>query len=152
MQHDFELLPRLDKVDETTQALRVLVEPVIGPQQAVAFEVAVAEALTNVVVHGYDGMADDSSISINLTTSPTELRIQILDHGTPGPADLYDKAPPLDEIDFMQESGRGLALVRHHSDKAIYTPSAKGNQLVLLFHKPQASQPTEGSSGRGKDP
>lgn len=152
MQHRCELLPRLDKVDETVQSLRVVVEPLIGPQQAVAFEVAVSEALTNVVVHGYHGSDEGGRISINLMASPTELQVRISDHGTPGPADLFDQVSPLDEIDFMQENGRGLSLIRHHADKAIYTPSTNGNQLILRFHLLQTAEPNENASGRGKDP
>ena len=151
MEHTFDVLPQLDKVDETVQALRVLAEPLIGPQHAVAFEVAVSEAVTNVVVHGYDGNAE-GDISVSLTANSSEVEVRIRDHGTPGPKDLFDRAPPLDEIDFMQESGRGLALIRHHSDAVTYTPSTDGNLLVLWFRRSQADHTKDAASGRGKDP
>ncbi|QBY01236.1 ATP-binding protein [Rhodophyticola sp. CCM32] len=133
MHHSFDLPPQLDEVDKAVQALRALVEPVLEPEQASCFEVAVSEALTNIVVHGYEGIQGGKTVSVQLDTDGQVLRLTIIDHGTPGPADLFETGPSLDEIDFMEESGRGLALIRHHADAVAYTPSVDGNRLILTF-------------------
>ena len=136
MHPTFELPPQLDAVDDVVQALRAEVEPVLGSLQAMAFEVAVSEALTNIVAHGHTGVAsgaDAGVISIQLSKQGAVVRLDIRDQGQPGPSDLYERAPSLDDIDMMQESGRGLALIRHHCDAVTYTPSADGNLLVLSF-------------------
>ena len=62
MHATFDLSPQLDDVDKVVQVLRAEVEPAIGVQQALAFEVAVSEALTNIVVHGYKGDVDGGTI------------------------------------------------------------------------------------------
>ncbi len=152
MKHAFKLPPQLGDVDEAVQALRALVEPVQGNQSAVAFEVAVSEALTNIVVHGYEGRANGSSISITLSVTASALELTIIDQAKPAPAHLYERAPLLDEIDFMQESGRGLALIRHHTDKVSYSPSSAGNKLVLTFPAPQTLKPNENRKEAGEDP
>lgn len=152
MQHTFDLSPQLDGVDKVVQALRAMAEPILGSQTAVAFEVAVSEALTNIVVHGYKGRDGGQDITIHLSSNPDALQVTLVDHGTPGPENLFDQGPDLHEIDFMQESGRGLALIRHHADAVSYTPSPNGNQLILKFNVVNDLETVEGVSKEGKDP
>lgn len=151
MQHTFDLPPQLDDVDKVVQALRAVAEPVLGSQTAVAFEVAVSEALTNIVVHGYKGQDDGQDIAIHLSSNQDALQVILVDHGTPGPENLFDEGPDLHEIDFMQESGRGLALIRHYADAVTYTPSPNGNQLILRFNVGHELEAVEGASIEGKN-
>lgn len=133
MQASFDMSAALHHVDAMVQALRAQVEPALGVQQALAFEGAVSEALTNIVVHGYKGTVGGAGILIELSTDGQGAQLTVRDQGRPGPSDLYETGPDLDKIDILEESGRGLALIRHHADTVNYTPSSDGNLLVLTF-------------------
>ena len=82
--------------------------------------------------------------SIQLSMGGHVVQLTIRDHGRLGPSDLYENVPSLDEIDIMQESGRGLVLIRHHTDTVTYTPALDGNRLVLTFRPSSRPLPDGG--------
>jgi anti-sigma regulatory factor (Ser/Thr protein kinase) len=124
--------PEAGAIDPTVRSIRAAAAPWLGADGADGLEVALSEALTNVVVHGYAAEAP-AKVRIGMTVEEAVIRIEIVDGGQPGPADLYESAPALDEIDLLEESGRGRALIRHFATTVHYRPAQGANRLTLTF-------------------
>ncbi len=92
---------------------------------------AVEEAVTNIILHGYDGQKGVITILI----SPNDRSVEII---------LQDDAPPFDPtqvpaprldlpLDERPLGGLGVYIIRKHSDEMTYRRTATGlNELTLV--------------------
>jgi serine/threonine-protein kinase RsbW len=104
----------------------------LGVDQEVISDVvlAVDEAVTNVIVHGYRGRP--GTIQVEVTREATDVVVRLRDHALPfdptgaRPPDL---ARPLEE---RPPGGLGIYLMRQYMDEVAYrlTPQG-GNELIL---------------------
>jgi serine/threonine-protein kinase RsbW len=100
-----------------------------SPAQLEAIRLAVSEAVTNAVVHGYRGA--DGEISLTLRIEDGELWVQVADAGCGA------LAPPL-----RPGLGWGLTLIAVSSDRfAIAERSDGGTELRMRFGLADPSQP-----------
>jgi anti-sigma regulatory factor (Ser/Thr protein kinase) len=123
----FRIHARLEDIQQLTQFVRAYATARGLDKVAVDdLELAVAEASSNVVVHGYaDGRGE---LSVELTYADPLLRLELIDAGTPIPRGKLESSAPSDP---MAESGRGMAIIRACVDQLSYRSEAGFNRLVL---------------------
>ncbi len=91
-------------------------------------EVALSEACTNVYRHAGEGASYEVVISIG----DEQLTMDVLDSGA-GFGNL--DAEPVTEPDLEAEDGRGIALMRALSDRAVFdTVTGRGGSVHLMKH------------------
>jgi len=117
----------LDTARELAHALReagALAE--LGREALIDLELAVVEAINNIVIHGYG--AETGEIEMHLTVDGG-LKVELWDRGRPIPA---DKLTGEGQASLMSENGRGLAIIRACVDRLDYRSDAGGNRLMLF--------------------
>jgi serine/threonine-protein kinase RsbW len=99
-------------------------------------QLAVEEACTNVIQHGYKGM-DPGSIILAFRIEPDRILVQITDFGQvfePAPPPTPDLEASLEE---REPGGLGLFLIYQTMDNIDYRVSDEGNQLTFTkFYRP----------------
>ena len=85
-----------------------------------AIELAVSEAVANVVVHAYSD-ADDGTVKLEAAAAPYELRVVIRDHGRGLRADGEGGA------------GFGLAIIRRLAQHVELDDTGAGVRLTMTF-------------------
>ena len=92
---------------------------------------AVDEAVTNVILHGYGGRG--GPVEIEVSGRPGELVIRLRDHARPfDPTSMPapDLTGPAEE---RRPGGLGVHLIRQVMDQLIYRrPEEGGNELILI--------------------
>jgi serine/threonine-protein kinase RsbW len=105
--------------------------PEIDEKTCYELQLAVDEACSNIIEHGYAGM-NPGSILLELQISPSQAAITITDFGHPfEPVDA-----PMPEVEAALEnpeiSGFGLFFIYKWMDEVDYQSGAAGNHLVLI--------------------
>jgi serine/threonine-protein kinase RsbW len=101
----------------------------VTPECVGEVEVALSEACTNVYRHAGEGASYEVVISIG----DEQLTMDVLDSGA-GFGNL-DVAAPSTVPDLNAEDGRGIALMRALSDRAVFdTVSGRGGSVHLMKH------------------
>lgn len=102
-------------------------------------EIALAEALNNVVEHAYDG-AETGEIRLHVRLGQAELVCTLSDRGAALPA-LHLLGGDLPEIgtrqDALPEGGFGWFLIRSLTRDIRYAREAGANRLTLRFDLPE---------------
>ncbi|HZY20258.1 MAG TPA: ATP-binding protein [Ramlibacter sp.] len=136
-EEELELPAAMAEVAAATQKLRGLLPDWLDDDGRDAIELAVAEALTNVVKHGYGGDSVET-VRLRLLERPGGLEIELLDRGRPIPDGRLEQA---DETTFMfdptdlanlPENGLGLALIKAAFDEVRYRTRRGVNRLQLV--------------------
>jgi len=107
------------------------------PAETVRVELCLVEAVTNCIKHAYGEKNRDSTVRIEITLTDNDLRVKVLDQGTPMPDGLLDAArnpPPFDpeNIEALTTNGRGLMLINEIMDKVNYLEEDGWNCLVMI--------------------
>lgn len=101
-----------------------------------AVKLAVDEAASNIMEHGYLGR-DDGMITCLWQMDEKALTITLLDNGRP--FDL--RAAPEPDLQSglfeRQTGGLGIHLIRQMMDEVHYQTSPQGNRLTLVKYRPQ---------------
>ena len=109
----------------------------IGDPEAIAdILVAVNEAVTNIITHGYRGQPGDIEIEVDYVGD--DLVVTLRDQTPPfDPTSVPspDLSLPLAERPFWC---MGIHLMRQLTDEVIYRPTADGNKLILIKKKVQS--------------
>lgn len=93
-------------------------------------KLAVDEACTNIITHGYQGM-DPGSVILSLRIEPERILVQIIDFGhafEPAEAPKPDVEAALADRDM---GGLGLFLIYQTMDNIDYQSSVEGNTLIF---------------------
>jgi serine/threonine-protein kinase RsbW len=101
-------------------------------------QIALAEAVNNIVEHAYFDI-EDGEISIQCDLSPEELQIRISDTGPPLPDGQLPVGLPADisgPLETLPEGGFGWHLIRELTCRLHYERQAGSNQLSLFFDMP----------------
>lgn len=114
MRHRLSLSRALDAVSPAAQAVTALM---VGwdPDARDAVDLALVEALTNIVRHGPKG--ETRPIRMEVELADDHVAVDIIDVTPPAPPDALARAADCrldvdtDAIDAIPESGRGLALM-----------------------------------------
>ena len=122
---------------ESLAAIRAFVEEACrragaAPSDAFDLKLAVDEACTNVIEHGYRGRLD-GTIALECEAGADAIRVTIVDRGRPfAPGEV---AEPDLEADWQSRriGGLGWHLIRKSVDEIHYAPDASGgNRLTLV--------------------
>lgn len=98
-------------------------------RQCHEIELAVREAVANAVLHG-NGCDPAKKVFLTAAVRPAGLVICVRDEGKGfDPESVPD---PLGSGNLMQESGRGLFLVKAYMDKVIWKPAPQGGMEIWL--------------------
>lgn len=126
---------------ETLPAFRQMIQaacadhPEIDEQICYDLQLAVDEACSNIIEHGYAGM-NPGSIQLEFRLSPERAAITITDFGHPfEPVDT-----PMPELEAALEnpeiSGFGLFFIYEWMDEVDYQSNEAGNHLILIKNLP----------------
>ena len=101
-------------------------------------KLAVDEACTNIITHGYVGM-DPGSIILDLELAPDKLTITLTDFGHSfEPGDM--PSPDIDaHIEERELGGFGLFFIRQSMDQLDYRVTEDGNMMILTKYLNQSS-------------
>lgn len=135
--HELSVAPTLQAVARLTAALQPLMPGRLPPAQRQAIEVAVAEVLTNIVRHGYEGRGGPA-IRMAWYVGDDSLVIEVRDAGRAIPRELLDAAgadstfgfDPTD-LDNLPEHGLGLGIIKTAFDHVDYGRDGGLNLLRL---------------------
>ncbi len=128
-------------------AVRLLVRDVCsrawGPgaaqERVVQLELAVNEAVTNVIRHAYEGK-EDESFEVAVTGSPGHVSVQVLHRGLP----FDPTAVPPPSFDGSREGGFGLYIIRQAVDELEYFQDEAGRQGVRLVKRNECPSARDG--------
>jgi serine/threonine-protein kinase RsbW len=107
----------------------------IDPETRFALKLAVDEACTNVITHGYANM-DPGSMILELKLDPQQVVITLTDFGhpfEPSEAPMPDLAAALED---RPTGGLGLYFIYSTMDEVDYQTSEDGNRLILTKRLP----------------
>jgi serine/threonine-protein kinase RsbW len=93
-------------------------------------QLAVDEACTNIITHGYAEM-DPGSVILDLELTPAKIIITLTDFGhafEPGSAPIPDVDAPIDEREL---GGFGLFFIQQSVDEVEYRVTEDGNRMIL---------------------
>jgi len=104
-------------------------------------QLAVDEACTNIISHGYRDL-DPGSIILDLEIEPAKLTVSLTDFGhsfEPSSAPLPDAAAPIEEREL---GGFGLFFIQQSMDDVDYRVTEDGNKMILTKYltKPVGGQ------------
>lgn len=131
----------LGSVAPVAQAVRALAVPVLGEDGAGDMELALAEAVTNIIRHGYGPQG--GPVRVEAESGPEGVLLRIFDWGRPIPGGALAEAgfhrfdfDPGD-LDSVPAGGMGLPLIAMLMDDVGYRTDARQNMLTLL-RRPRA--------------
>lgn len=133
-----QLQASLAQVATTTQHVRQLLPDWLGEAERDAIELALAEALTNIVEHGY-GHDSTEPVRLRIRERSGALEIDIWDRGQPIPDGMIENTDvtttfmfdPTD-LDGLPEGGMGLALIKAAFNEVQYGTRDGVNRLRLV--------------------
>ena len=101
-------------------------------------QLAVDEACTNIIMHGYAGM-DPGSVILDLEIDTNKIIISLTDFGhafEPDSTPIPDVDAPIEEREL---GGFGLFFIRQSVDDVKYRTSEDGNTMTLIKNLAQPS-------------
>jgi len=132
----FTIDTRLDAVASLAADVRATCLTLgLDEDAASELELAVVEAATNVIRHGYGDRPGGRLEVIIGADAGGGVRAEVLDGGRPIPVGQLEQAEitfPLDDLDDIPDSGRGLALIKLSVDEWAYQSGPGGNRLTLI--------------------
>jgi serine/threonine-protein kinase RsbW len=133
---DLDLDATFEAVSAAGDRLGSLLEQHFGEERGVQLRLGIAEAMTNVVEHGYAGR-EGGHLHLLAVAGPSQWCFTLTDSGRPIPGDalrgadgsVFDFDP--DAIAELPEGGMGLSLIQMVFDRVDYKVEAIGNRLIL---------------------
>ncbi|CAA7627708.1 hypothetical protein MCP1_70056 [Candidatus Terasakiella magnetica] len=117
--------------------IRLVVSERVNADMAARVELVLAEALNNVVEHGYQG-GSEHPIQVELFLETSGIRLVVIDRSQKGftiptHAAMPDFDP--DNPDTFPEGGFGLAIILQCTDQVATERHGDANHLILEFRK-----------------
>jgi serine/threonine-protein kinase RsbW len=127
--HDTLVVPtRLAAIDEARRWASGHARRAAFAEDAIGdLEVAMTEALSNVIVHSYEER-EDERVQLSLDIDADRLALGIRDRGRPFDAAAY--RPP--DLDAPAEHGYGVFLIEQLVDEVVRRPLEDGGTLMQL--------------------
>ncbi len=123
---------RLDCTELLARAVRGMVAAAgLPPRECAHVELAVAEAVNNVVRHAYQGQSGHP-IELLFTLEDGRFTIEVSDTGTPmpkRPSPVFDFDPT--DVAHLPEGGMGLFLIHSVMDEVEYRSHGGRNSLAM---------------------
>jgi serine/threonine-protein kinase RsbW len=96
-------------------------------------QLAVDEAATNIIIHGYRGQA--GLVEIEMQRNGAELVIRLRDSASPFDPTTVPPPDLTQQLERRIPGGLGIYLMRQAVDKLVYTPLAQGGNELSLIKK-----------------
>ncbi len=127
------LKPELAELTRLSPWIADLAEDLaLTPRTAFRLELALTEAVTNVLQHGL-GDAADGFVHVTAAVVPAGLVLTISDPGPPfDPLQVAPHEAP-DSLDDAAVGGLGIHLLRQYADACAYVYRDGNNELTLTF-------------------
>jgi anti-sigma regulatory factor (Ser/Thr protein kinase) len=93
----------------------------------IRLELALTEAVSNIILHGYDGQPE-RPITVRVDADDDQVRVTLLHQG----ATFDPQATPPPTFDGSREGGFGVYLIRACVDEVQYDQDEQGRQMVRL--------------------
>ncbi|MCX6688517.1 MAG: ATP-binding protein [Methanoregula sp.] len=127
----FEIPAELDQIDRISHEIERCMKNVgMGEDEILDVQLAVEEAVTNTILHGYDGAI--GIITIRIDTSPQHIAIEIADNA-PAFDPLSMPDPDLGaDLEDRKIGGLGIFLIRKVMDEVTYRYVDNKNILLMV--------------------
>jgi len=122
-------LDQLSAIGELVTAVARRLE--MGERDVFAVQMAVDEAATNVMMHGYAGRTD-GALLLRCWQEGCDLVIQIRDHGRPFDPDEIPEPDLHTALEDRQEGGLGIFLIRRMMDRVEFVREGDENVLTMV--------------------
>lgn len=135
---DQRLESSLESVDHSEErAVALAQESGLSEEETYRLGYAVREALVNAVVHG-NRYSANKVVHFKVTRTARAIEVVIEDQGSGFSTDM--QGDPLAQENLMNQSGRGLALIRAFTDELQVERTTPGGTRVILrkFLPPEA--------------
>jgi serine/threonine-protein kinase RsbW len=133
----FHMPKDIEQVTEMVGVLKVHLSDHLPDAQLFKAEVAIVEALSNVVEHAETSLPQEPVV-IAVTATNEAVTVDIFDPVGAAPFDPREYLVPLSDVDIWAERGRGIGLIHQCSDTIEYGPLDGQNRLALRFHRKAA--------------
>lgn len=132
----FIMASRLECIDEARRwSAERLRSAGFDDESAFAVELAMTEALSNVILHAYGG-AGDKEVHISLSTDEEGLRLAIRDFGAVKGAGTFERR----DLDSPGSGGYGVHIIEELMDEVKReTPPGGGTLLTLGKHRSETA-------------
>lgn len=130
----FRIDGTLEEVGPLTEAVHGLATEVLDPDAAGEVELALMEALNNVIEHG----GKRGPVDVHAELWSGEIRLEIVDQAEPMPERAFLVASETPEDVFsgdplqIAEGGRGIKLILACMDEVEYVSLPEGNRLRMV--------------------
>jgi serine/threonine-protein kinase RsbW len=134
MSFELTLKAEINEIPRVSAALeRVMQVHSFSKEEILDTQLAVEEAVTNIIVHGYEGHSGEIHITCQVTRGIMEIQVE-------DTAPLFNplSVPNPDVTADIQDrrlGGLGIFLIRRVMDDVIYRNEREKNILVLIKHK-----------------
>ena len=130
----FEIPAELEQIQKVSEKIEQCMKTHGWGEDAVLdVQLAVEEAVTNSILHGYDGTS--GTIAIRIETTPHYITVEIADDA-PAFDPLSVPDPDVNtDLEDRQIGGLGIFLIRRVMDEVTYRFDGKRNILVLVKKK-----------------
>lgn len=141
---------RLDNVRQACDSVVEAAENAGLDERAIYHcQMAVDEALTNVIEHGYEFDGDTHQIEVVCKTEPGKFLITLTDD-SPAFNPLEHEAPdPGEPLDSREPGGWGIYFIRRLMDDVQYQRIGDKNQLILVKNRASSDGSDTGGEGDG---
>ncbi|GAB6283892.1 MAG: hypothetical protein STSR0009_00910 [Methanoregula sp.] len=131
-QVSFEIPAVLDQIERVSDEInRCMKAEGMGDDQILDVQLAVEEAVTNSILHGYDGAR--GTIGLRIEADPHHVAVEITD-GAPAFDPLSMPDPDIGaDLEDRKIGGLGIFLIRQVMDEVTYR--YEGNKNILLLKK-----------------
>ena len=99
----------------------------LDEREVLDLELALVEAATNVVEHGYQGR-EGGAMTLQIRIAPREVALILIDEGKPAPEGTFTKCHV---VDWDALDGRGISIVQTCVDEIEYSTTGNRNRLSL---------------------
>ncbi len=126
---------RYERIQEVCEFVcRVAEEAGMNEQEVFHCQLAVDEACTNIIEHGYGG-EDQGNIEAVCDEQDGELTILLKDTGKPFDPTVVPEPGPYQSIDDATVGGHGLYFMRRVMDTVEFDCRESGNTLTMIKRK-----------------
>jgi len=102
----------------------------VNPEALDDLRLAVDEAVTNILTHGYDGSGE---IELDISADGADLIVRLRDAAPPFDSTLVEPADPGPAEDREKPGGCfGLFLIKSSMDKLVHRKLENGNELTMI--------------------
>ena len=131
---------------ENVKLARILAAAYVTPLNATVDEIsdiktALSEAVTNSIIHGYDGGTEKDIVAVTFCCNEQELTIEVIDKGV-GIKNVESAREPLFTTrPEMERSGLGFTVMESFMDKVELLKNDGGGVKLVMYKKIGAMKP-----------